>query len=125
MIRTIVSIFITFGLIFSLSAYEMYYVHTTFAYFNEILQTIYDKTENRTVTNADGDALREYWEAEKKTMHVWIPHTILQEVDYQMNEAIGFIYLDDYDNALPKIKVLIGLAEDIPRSYTLKMENIF
>lgn len=125
MIRTIISIIVTLGLIVTLSVYEMYYVHTTFEYFSEILQSIYEKTELRTVTDEDGNALRAYWEEEKKNMHVWIPHTILQEVDYQMNEAIGFIYLDNYDDALPKIKVLIGLAEDIPRAYTLKMENIF
>ena len=42
-----------------------------------------------------------------------------------MNEAVGFIYQDDYEGALPKIKVLIGIAEDIPEAYTLDFGNIF
>ncbi|MBQ8429405.1 MAG: DUF4363 family protein [Clostridia bacterium] len=125
MIRTIVSIFITLGLIITLSVYEMCYVHNTFEYFHGLLQSLYDKTQLQTVTDEDGNALRSYWKEEKKHLHVWIPHTALQEIDYQMNEAIGFIYQDNYDDALPKIKVLIGLSEDIPRSYKLNWGNIF
>lgn len=125
MIRTIVSIFITLGLIFALSAYEMYYVQTTFDYFSEVLQSVYTKTQNQTVTNDDGDALHSFWEDKKAHLHVWIPHTALQEIDFQMNEAIGFIYQDNYDDALPKLQVLIGLAKDIPHAYTLDFGNIF
>ena len=44
MIRTIVSIFITLGLIFALSAYEMYYVQTTFDYFSEVLHSVCRET---------------------------------------------------------------------------------
>lgn len=125
MIRTIVSIFITLAVIVALSAYEMCYVHNTFAYFHELLQNLYTKTQLQTVTDEDGNAIRAYWKEEKQKLHVWIPHTSLQEIDYQMNEAIGFIYQDNYDDALPKIKVLIGLSEDIPRSYNLHLGNIF
>lgn len=125
MIRTIVSIFITFAIIVALSAYEMYYVYNTFAYFHELLQNLYTKTQLQTVTDEDGNSIRAYWKEERQKLHVWIPHTSLQEIDYQMNEAIGFIYQDNYDDALPKIKVLIGLSEDIPRSYNLHLGNIF
>lgn len=125
MIRTIVSIFITFALIFALSAYEMYYVHTTFDQFTEILQSLYTKTNLQTATIEDGDAMRAFWEKKKKALHVWISHTALQEVDYQMDEAIGFLYLKDYEDALPKIKVLIGIADTIPENYTFGLENIF
>lgn len=125
MIRTIVSIIVTLGCIVTLSVYEIYYVHSTFAYFSEVLQSFYEKTERQTVTDEDGQALRAYWAEKKKTMHVWIPHTTLQEVDYRMNEAIGYIYLDNYEDALPPIEVLIGIAKNIPRAYTLKFENVF
>ena len=103
----------------------MYYVQTTFDSFAVLLDTLYDKTQARTVTDDDGNALHAFWEDKKSALHVWIPHTVLQEIDYQMNESIGFIYQDDYEGALPKIKVLIGLAEDIPEAYTLDFGNIF
>lgn len=125
MIRTIVSIFIAFAAIVAFSAYEMWYVHNTFDYFHELLQSLYAKTQLQTVTDEDGNAIHAYWKEEKKKLHVWIPHTALQEIDFQMNEAIGFIYQDNYGDALPKIKVLIGLSEDIPCSYTLNFGNIF
>ena len=125
MIRTIASIFITFAIVAALAVYEMWYVDSTFTYFLEVLDSVYDKTQAQTVTDDDGDALHAFWEDKKRHLHVWLPHTVLQEIDFQMNEAVGFIYQDDYEGALPKIKVLIGLAEDIPRAYTLDLGNIF
>ncbi len=124
MIRTIVSIFITFALIAALSVYELYYVHTTFDHFIMMLDALHTKTQLRTVTDEDGDGVRSFWEQEKKRMHIWLPHTILMEIDYQLEEAIGYLYLKDYESALPKIQVVMGIAEDIPQSYVLHLENI-
>ncbi len=125
MIRTIISIFVTLGLIVGLAGYELYYVHTTFAYFTQILDSLYNKVQLQTATDEDGSSVREFWETEKKRMHVWLPHTILMEVDYQIDEAIGFIYVKDYEAALPKLEVVMGIVEDIPQSYTLNLPNIF
>ena len=49
----------------------------------------------------------------------------LQEIDYQLDEAIGFLYVREYKDALPKIEVLIGLSENIPQEYSLHIGNIF
>ena len=58
-------------------------------------------------------------------MHMWVPHTPLAEIDYQLDEAIGNLYIQDYDGAIPNIEVLLGLSENIPKSYTLSLGNIF
>lgn len=125
MIRTIISIFITFALIVTLSVYEMYYVHTTFRDYTEILQSLYHKTELQTATYEDGTSVRAFWEKKKHRLHIWIPHTALQEMDYQMDEALGFLYQQKYEDALPKIEVLLGIADTIPHNYTFGIENIF
>ncbi len=125
MIKTIASIFLSFGLIFGLSFYEIWYVQKTFRLFNEILNTLYQKTESHTATYEDGTAVRYYWEEEKQTLHVWLPHTMLQEVDYHLDEAIGYLYNDDYSNALAQLEVAIELSMEIPRSYSLIPQNIF
>ena len=59
--------------------------------------------------------LRAYWDTKKRVMHIWVPHTALAEIDYQLDEAIGYLYTQDYEGALPKIEVILGLSENIPK----------
>ena len=125
MIRTIISAIITLLLILGVSIYDIHYVQKTFEVFHEKLQTIKLKTELGTVSYDDGLALRAYWDTKKHVMHIWVPHTPLAEIDYQLDEAIGFLYVENHEGALPKIEVLLGLAENIPTSYTLSLGNIF
>lgn len=125
MIRTIISIFITFGVVFGASVCEIYYVNRTFNHFHSILESLYQKTENGTAAYEDGVAVQTYWREKKKTLHVCLPHTALQEVDYQLDEAVGFMYVKDYESTLPKIEVLLGLSESIPHSYSFNLQNIF
>ena len=125
MFRTIASIIITFAIILTLSVYEVNYVHRVFDHFEEILHSLYEKTESQVATYEDGTAVRTYWEEKRRTLHIWLPHTALQEVNYQMDEAMGCLYVKDYESALPKIELLLGLADTIPKSYTFGLENIF
>ncbi len=125
MIRTIISIFISFAIIFGLSFYEIWYVQTTFKRFHEILNALYQKTESHTATYEDGTSVRYYWEEKKQALHVWLPHTMLQEVDYHLDEALGYLYNDDYSNALAQLEVAVELSLEIPHSYSLIPQNIF
>ena len=125
MVKTIASIFITLGIIFGVSFYESKHVKNTFTLFENALLALYDKTESGDATIEDGEAIETLWEAKKKTLHIWIPHTAIQEVDYQLYEAVGYIYVRDYKSALPKIEVLLGMCENVPHYYTFSIENIF
>ena len=124
MVRTIASIVITLALILGISVYEVNFVQTTFQTFETALRSLKAKTEQGSVNYDDGLAVRELWDAKKLKMHVWIPHTVLQEIDYQLDEAIGFLYVEEYTDALPKIEVLIGLSENVPHGYTFHIGNI-
>ncbi len=125
MIRTIVSIFVTLGLIFGIAFYEGARVKNTFAQFHGVLLSLYEKTAAEEATHEDGKATEEFWESRKKTLHIWLPHTSIQEVDYQLYEAVGCLYVDDYQSALPKLEILIGMCENIPQSYRVSLENVF
>lgn len=125
MIRTLSSIIITFLLIFSIAFYETTRVTTTFEKFEKILLVLYDKVESGEVTMQDGKATERYWEYQKNTLHIWLPHSSIQEVDYQLYEAVGCIYVGDLQSAIPNIEVLLGMCENIPQSYRFSLENIF
>lgn len=125
MVKTLISIVISAALLFVVSFVSINYVNTTFDLFESALLSLYDKTEAQTATYEDGTAVQRFWEEKKKTLHVWVPHTAIQEVDYQLYEAVGFLYVKDYKAALPKLEVVLGMCENIPHSYTLGVENIF
>ena len=125
MIKTIASIVITLALIVGISIYEIHYVQTTFETFHSALRALKHKTELGEVNYTDGLAIRSYWDEKKQIMHIWVPHTALAEIDYQLDEAIGFLYTEQYENALPKIEVILGLSENVPHGYTFRLGNIF
>lgn len=125
MIRTIVSAVITLALIIGISIYESHFVKTTFELFHAEVRALKQKTELGDATYTDGLAIRSYWDTKKRILHVWVPHTSLAEIDYQLDEAIGFLYVRDYEAALPKIEVILGLSENVPHGYMLNMGNIF
>jgi hypothetical protein len=123
MVKTLLSMLISLALLIGASIFEQRYVHNAFLRFTRVMQVLYDKTEKGTVTDEDGRAVCVYWEEQKKDLQIWLPHATLQEVDYQLYEAVGFIYVEDFQSALPKIEVVLGMCENIPYSYTLHIEN--
>lgn len=125
MVKTLISIVVAAALLVGVSLFSISYVNDTFIFFQSALLALYDKTEAQTATYEDGTAVQRFWEEKKKSLHVWIPHTAIQEVDYQLYEAVGYLYVKDYQSALPKIEVVLGMCENIPQSYTLSLENIF
>ena len=86
--------------------------------------SLYDKTEAGEVTYEDGTAVEKLWENQKKTLHIWLPHTAILEIDYQLYEAVGYIYVREYTSAMPKIEILLGMCVNIPQSYRFSIENI-
>lgn len=125
MVKTLVSVFITLGILIGLSIFELCYVQNSFDEFQELLNSLRQKTISEIATQEDGKVVRQYWDDKKKTMHVWLPHTSLQEIDLQLDEAVAFLYEKEYTDALPKIEVVIGLSNNIPKSYELTFKNIF
>lgn len=125
MIKTIISIIVSFAVIFGLSAYEIYFVNQRFDEFYTIVKSLHQKTEQKTATYEDGVAVQTYWREQKHVLHVWLPHTLLQETDYHLDEVVGLLYTGQYESALPKLEVVLGLAEEIPRSYELHLGNVF
>lgn len=125
MVKTAISIFISFLLLLGISAYEATYIQKTFHTFETHLTALYKKTEAGNASYEDGRAVRKFWLNKKKTLHIWIPHTSIETVDYQLNEAMGYLYEKQYKDAMPKIEVLIEISKRIPRTFSIKLENVF
>ena len=125
MVKTFVSILLSFLLIVGIGIYEQLHVREIFLSFRTMLIALYQKAEEKTASYQDGESVRMFWEDKKRSLHIWVPHTSIETVDYQLNEALGYLYLKEYTDVLPKIEVLIKISEKIPYSYSLKLENVF
>ena len=125
MVKTILSVIITLGLIIGVSLFEIIYVQSSFKEFRAILCGLYEKAEASAATHEDGRAVQKFWENKKKRLHVWLPHTTLEPVDFQLSEALGYLYEGQLTDALPKLEVLIDMSENIPHVFTLTLGNIF
>ena len=125
MVKTIISIVLSFLLIVGLTVFELLYVNTAFDDFRAILCGLYEKTENSLATHEDGLVVQKFWEDKKKYLHVWLPHNSIDGVDTHLSEALGYLYEGKYTDALPKIEVLIDMAENIPQVFELDWGNIF
>lgn len=125
MVKTAISILVSFLLLLGISYFETTYVQTTFQTFEKQLTALYKKTEAETSSYEDGKAVRDFWLEKKKVLHIWIPHTSIETVDYQLNEAMGYLYEQKHVDAMPKIEVLIEISKRIPRLFSVKLENIF
>lgn len=124
MVKTLTSIFVSLALIAGISYYETWKVRSVFRDFREILFSLKDKTESRTANYPDGEAVRSFWNEKKRSLHIWVSHTSIENVDYQLNEALGYLYEKKFDDALPKIEVLIEITNRIPLIYSVRPENV-
>lgn len=122
--KIIASIIISGAILAGLSAVEVVYVQKTFDTFYEGLNYIYEKTEACEATHEDGNALQMFWEEKKRTLYLWLPHTLIDQVDYHLGEALGYLYQGNFEDSLPKFELLLDMAETIPRAYKILPENI-
>ena len=117
--KIVASILISGALLVGFSTFELCYVDKTFDTFHEGLTSIYEKTEDCSATHEDGTALQLFWEEKKKTLY------LIDQVDYHLGEALGYLYQGNFEDSLPKFELLLDMAETIPRAYKLLPENIF
>ncbi len=115
---------IALAIIIISSVYEQVYLKNSFEEFREVTNEVYKKTEEQTAVKSDILAVQNLWIQKKKTLHVFIPHNDIKEVDLWISEAVTLIEKKMWEDALSKLEVVIEISEQIPKTYTLKIENI-
>lgn len=124
MVRILTGIFVSLALLFGVSCYEISYMKNEFGELNAALDALYRKTEEKTATTQDAEAVKIMWNEKKKVFHVWVPHNDVSYVDYWLNEAIGYLHTNDHEEALSKITVLKEICKNLPTAYYFSWENI-
>ena len=124
MTKTIVTIVASILVLAVCSYGEYREVHDTFDTFYSYLEQTEIKLKDNNVSVEDTKALRNFWLEKKKSLHVWVPHADIKEIDLWLSEAVTFVDEKDYKEALSKLEVLIELTEQIPKTFAISFENI-
>ncbi|MBO5850810.1 MAG: DUF4363 family protein [Clostridia bacterium] len=125
MVKSFISALVAIGILFSVSFGEQYLLRKNFTEFKESAVVVYKKIEEETAVKEDVLSLQKLWLKKKNTLHLFIPHNDIKEVELWIAEASTLIENGKNDDALSKIDVVIELSEQIPKMYVFAPQNIF
>lgn len=125
MVKSIISLLICSAIIFAGAIIENIYMKKSFNELIYMLDVVYEKFETEEATKEDVLAVQEFWHSKKTSMHAYIPHTELKELDLWISECVTYTKYQKYEDAQAKIEVVKELCEQIPKSFTFKFENVF
>lgn len=125
MVKNLVSIAVVLCLLIGGAIFENYYLNKQFDEFNGVLTTLYDKIKEEDANENDVYSVQNLWLEKKRTLHVFIPHTEIKEIDLWLSEAVKLVHDKEWTDAISKIEVLLELSEQIPKTFSVKLENIF
>ncbi len=125
MVKSIITVLVSALIFIGGSICEQVYLNNSFRNFRERLIVVYEKTEDETITAYDVKSVQDLWIKNKKTLHVFISHNDIKELDMWISESLNYVKQKNYGEALDKIEVAIELTEQIPKGYLIRFENIF
>lgn len=124
MVRCIISTLVVFILLVVGSVYETIFTNKQFDDFNQVLSVLYQKIEDENATIDDVYAVQDNWLTKKKSLHVFIPHNEIKEIDLWLSESATLVRDKEWKDAISKVEVLLELTEQIPKTFMISWENI-
>ena len=125
MVRSLFSMIIVALILVGGAIYENKFVNEQFSEFNQVLSVLYEKVDEHIATIDDVYAVQENWLEKKKSLHAFIPHNEIKEIDLWLSESTTLVRDEQWEDAISKIEVLKELAEQIPKTFQLTLGNIF
>lgn len=105
--------------------YEADFTKRQFEELSVVLETLYEKVDDKTAVEDDVYAVQSNWVEKKKYLHIFIPHNEIKEIDLWLAESVKLVRDEKWEDALSKIEVLRELAEQIPKTFAVSIENVF
>ena len=124
MIKSIIYVAVTAVLIFTLSFFEQTTVKNNFETLSGSISVLKTNAENETLTEADVKNFQNEWIKSKEVLHVYIPHNEIKEVDLWISECLYYAKEKDYSEARAKCEVIAELFEQIPKTFSVRKENL-
>ena len=125
MVKSIWYVVVTSLIIIALALTEYFTVKATFDRLEETFSQIETKLEDESITDKEILSAQDLWVKSKKTLHVFIPHNEIKEIDLWISESVYYACDKDYKEAAAKIEVARELFEQIPKTFLIRVEKIF
>lgn len=125
MVKTFISTIVVALLLCCLAVYESDFTKRQFEELSVVLETLYEKVDDKTAVEDDVYAVQKNWLDKKRYLHIFIPHNEIKEIDLWLAESVKLVRDEKWEDALSKIEVLRELAEQIPKTFAVTLENIF
>ena len=124
MVKTLISMLCVSAILLVGSIFEMRFIHKQFNEFHQVICELYDKVDEQTAKEDDVYATQENWLNKKKFLHAFIPHNEIKEIDLWLSESATLVRDQKWEDAISKVEVLIELSEQIPKTFSVSLENI-
>ena len=124
MVRSIISMVCVSILLLVGAVVENHHIDKHFEEFHSVLEVLYEKVDSEVATQDDVYAVQQNWLKKKKTLHAFIPHNEIKEIDMWLAESATLVRDKEWQDAISKIEVLKELTEQIPQTFRLSLENI-
>lgn len=124
MIRSLIYILVSLAIICGLTFCEQSTLESSFNDLKREVAVIKEKAQSETVAEKDVKKLQDKWIKQKEILHVFIPHNEIKEVDLWLSECLYYSRKSDYAETNAKAEVLSELFEQIPKTFSFRIENL-
>lgn len=100
------------------------HVNGKFNEFNSTVKILYRKVSDETAVEDDVYYVQKIWINQKRTLHVFISHTEIKEMDLWISECASLVKNKKWEDAISKVEVILELTEQIPKGFRFSVENI-
>ena len=123
--KSLVTMLIALAIILTASFLENSYLIAQFEYFDKSLDVIIEDTQNKIDSSDKLKELSDWWKKEKNTMHAFVPHNDIKDIDGMLAEAESFISTGMFNTATARLKKLDDIITNIPETFSFSLGNIF
>ena len=124
MVKSAISIIVVSLILIAGTIYETNFVSRQFKEFDTMLATLYEKVDDHTAVEDDVLAVQKNWIDKKMHLHVFVSHNEIKEIELWIAEAVTLVRNEQWEDAISKIEVLRELSEQLPKSFSISIENI-
>ncbi len=125
MLKSVLTMLLALFLLLGATFAEQITVQNTFDDFCTVIEQTQSKLSGENPSKLDADALEDFWLDKKQRLHAWIPHAEIKEIELWVSECVAYTQIEDFEEAYTKLDVLKTLAMQIPKNFSLKIENLF
>ena len=122
--KSFISLVVALGILITGAIFECNFVEKQFDEFKYTVTELEKKCDGETLTKDDVITAKKDWYDKKEYLHIFIPHNEIKEIDLWLNEAVTYAEQKDYMECKAKFVVVKELLTVIPKTFTLRIENI-